>query len=221
MRALAAQAHVKVVDDARSVGAMLPPLRRLILAQLHRPDSAAGLARRLGLARQKVNYHLRQLERAGLLECVEERQRRGCVERCLRPTARAFVLSPAFLGELTADPEILRDRFSSAYLMAVASRTVRDVGLLRERARSVDRKLVTMSMEADVSFASPAELKSFADELSSEISRLIARYHRPASASRAYRFTLGAHPIVTKTARQAALEKRRHRDGTVREGGQP
>ena len=92
------------------MAAVLPALRRRILECLGEPDSATGLAKRLGLPRQKVNYHLRELEKAGLAECVEKRQRRGCIERRLRATARGYVVSPAFLGELART----RIRFATA-----------------------------------------------------------------------------------------------------------
>ncbi|KAB2955835.1 MAG: winged helix-turn-helix transcriptional regulator, partial [Thermoanaerobaculia bacterium] len=71
------------------------------------PATAAGLARRLGLPRQRVNYHLRELEKAGLVELVEERRRGNCVERLVRATARAFLLGPEALGAQAADPAAL------------------------------------------------------------------------------------------------------------------
>ncbi|NIP81922.1 MAG: helix-turn-helix domain-containing protein, partial [Gemmatimonadetes bacterium] len=58
--------------------------RRLLDALLERPDSAVGLARRLGDTRQRLNYHLRVLEGAGLVELEEERPRRGVRERVMR-----------------------------------------------------------------------------------------------------------------------------------------
>src|SRR5215510_5530713 len=104
---------------------------------MHEPQSATSLAPRLGLSRQKLNYHLRELEREGFLELVEERQRRGCVERRLQVTSRAFVVNPAMLGALADDPAQTRDRFSSAYLIAAATSLMRDVTLLRDRAAAV------------------------------------------------------------------------------------
>ena len=41
------------------------PLRLKLLEQLIEPDSAGGLARRLGVPRQVLNYHLRELEGQG------------------------------------------------------------------------------------------------------------------------------------------------------------
>jgi DNA-binding transcriptional ArsR family regulator len=49
------------------------------------------LAARVGLARQKVNYHLKALERHGLVELVEERRKGNVNERMLRATAASYV----------------------------------------------------------------------------------------------------------------------------------
>jgi len=206
-------APVNVLGDARRVAAILPPLRRRLLENLRTPDSAAGLARRFGLPRQKVNYHLRELERAGCVKCVGTRRRRGCTERRMQATARAFVLSPAFLGKLGADPGLVRDRFSSSYLIATASRLVSDVGTLRERAAAVDKRLITLTMETEVSFRSPADLQAFADELAGAVARIAAK-HQSADVSqgRSHRIVLGAHPTMTKTDEEAAAEEARHAD---------
>ncbi len=206
-----APAPIAVLGDARRVAAILPDLRRRLLERLRTPDSAAGLARRLGLPRQQVNYHLRELERVGCVECVGTRRRRGCTERRLQATARAFVLSPAFLGELGADPARIRDRFSSSYLIAAASCLVRDVGILRERAAVVDKRLTTLTMETEITFASPAALKAFAEELTGAVAQIAAKHQSSdGRGGRSYRIVLGAHPTVTKTPEEAASEAARH-----------
>jgi DNA-binding transcriptional ArsR family regulator len=189
---------VAILDDAERVAAVLSPIRRRILESFDAPQSATALARRFGLPRQKLNYHLRELEREGFLELAEERQRRGCVERCLRPTARAYLISPALLGRLTADPEQVQDRFSSTYLIAVAARMVRDVTTLRQRAARARKKLPTVTLQTDVSFGSPADRTAFTEELTASLARLAAKYHTESPGSRKYRFIVGGHPVITK-----------------------
>ncbi|MEK6325239.1 MAG: helix-turn-helix domain-containing protein [Acidobacteriota bacterium] len=199
--------HVEVISAPERVAAVLSPIRRQLLQNLSEPDSASGLARRLGMPRQKINYHLRELERAGFVELHEERQRRGCIERQVRITARAFVISNAFLEGLAADPDSIRDKFSSAYLIAAAGRMVRDVALLRERAASVDQRLATLAIDTEVSFASPADFNAFSEELAREIARLSVKYNQEHSrGSRRYRIFAGSHPVVTKTEEQAKAE---------------
>lgn len=80
------------LDDRRNAGGVLAPGRTALLRALRQPRSAASLARELGIQRQKLNYHLRVLERAGLVECVEERRKGNCLERIMQATARAYVL---------------------------------------------------------------------------------------------------------------------------------
>jgi len=191
---------VAVLDDAARVARLLPLLRRQILRHLRDgADSATGLARKLALPRQNVNYHLRQLERAGFVELAEERQRRGCVERTLRPTAQVYLLDPGLLGDLTAEPGVVRDRFSSSYLMAVSAETVRDVSQLRRGADRAGKKLPTLTLQADVRFRSVEDRAAFADALAAALTRLVAEYDDAGPGSRAFRFVVGGYPVVKST----------------------
>lgn len=181
-----------VLDEPARVAKALSPIRLALLGALGAPDSAAGLARRLSMSRQKVNYHLRELERLGFVELDEERQKRGCVERRMRVTARAFVIDPSLLG---APEEGAGDRFSSAHLVASASRAVHDVARLRERARRSRRRLLTLSMELEIAFDSPDAFAAFSRDLARAFAALAERYHRPdAPGARSYRTTVLVHP---------------------------
>jgi len=189
--------RVAVLDDAGRIARLLPPLRRQILRRLQDgPDSATGLARKLGLPRQRLNYHLRELERAGFVELAEERQRRGCIERTLRPTARVYLLDPAVLGDLAARPDEVQDRFSSGYLMAVAAQTVRDVSHLRRGADRAKKKLPTLTLQADVRFRTTEDRAAFAEALAEALGRLVAEYDDTERGSRAFRFVVGGYPVV-------------------------
>src|ERR1700737_4350749 len=121
---------VTVIDDPAAAEVSLDPVRARLLAELAEPASASTLAARLGLARQKVNYHLRALERHGLVELVEERRKGNVTERVMRATAASYVISPSALSAVQPDPSRSPDRLSARWLLAVAARLVRDVGAL-------------------------------------------------------------------------------------------
>jgi len=88
-------AAVEVVRGTEQAASLLAhPLRLKVLEQLGEPDSASGLARRLGLPRQVINYHVKALEDAGVVQFVAERPRRGMKERLMRATARSYLISP-------------------------------------------------------------------------------------------------------------------------------
>ena len=193
----AAQAEIEVLDAAETAAIVLDPARLKILTALRDPDSSAGVARSLGLPRQRVGHHVRALEAAGLLTCVGERKRRNCVERLLQASARAYVLAPGLLGELGLSPHDGRDRFSSKSLLAAASRVIQEVTALRPGAESAGKKLPTLTLQTEVRFASARSQNEFLDELLAVFSDLVARHHRPdAPGGRTFRLSLLGHPAL-------------------------
>ena len=192
---MAHPAPLDVVRSAESAAALLDPTRQQLLAHLKQPDSATGLARRLKLPRQRVNYHLKVLEGAGLVELVEERRKGNCLERVVRASARAFLISPEALGALGPTAELAADRLSSAYLLAAAARTIREVGALEDKARREGKRIATLTLEADVRFASAEARARFAEELADAVARIAARYHDDrASGGRRFRLLAAVHP---------------------------
>jgi len=119
--------EVAVIEDAAAAEASFDPMRARLLAALAEPGSATTLAARVGLARQKVNYHLRALERHGLVELVEERRKGNCTERVLRATAKSYVISPSALAAVQPDPGRSPDRLSARWLLALAAQLVREM----------------------------------------------------------------------------------------------
>jgi len=191
-------AALEVVRGAAQAAALLDPARLRLLEELAEPDSAAGLARRLKLPRQRVNYHLRELERQKLVELVEERRKGNCLERVVRATARHYLISPEALGSLGADPGSVSDRFSASYLVAVAARAIRELAVLRLRADRAKKRLATLTLQTEVRFASAEDRNAFSEELATALARLAAKYHdEKAEGSRTFRFFLGAYPAVT------------------------
>src|SRR5262245_66408623 len=105
-----------VIDDPAAATAALAPVRNRLLAELREPASAAALATRIKLPRQKVNYHLRTLEAHGLLRVASERRWGGLTERLLVATAASYVVSPEALGPVAAHPDRTTDRLAASYL---------------------------------------------------------------------------------------------------------
>src|SRR4051812_13550912 len=134
---------LRVIDDPASASVALDPVRSRLLSELRTPVSAATLAGRMGLPRQKVNYHLRTLEAHGLVRVDSEKKWGGLTERRLVATASAYVVSPAALGPVAADPERGMDRLSAGYLVALAARVVREVGQLLRKSEELNKRLAT------------------------------------------------------------------------------
>ncbi len=211
---------VELVDDPARAAALLSPERLRIVGALGEgedgADSAAGVARRVGLPRQKVNYHLRELERRGLVELVEERKKGNCMERIVRPVAAEFVIAPPSSAGPGARPTLedkkrAQDRFAWTTLVRTFGRVLSDLATLRRRADSVDQRLATFGIDMDVRFASPAAMKKFAEDLAREAARLAAEHHDDeAKRGRVFKVVVGMHPAITKTEDEADREAREH-----------
>ncbi|MFN0136539.1 MAG: helix-turn-helix domain-containing protein [Phycisphaerae bacterium] len=184
-----------VIDDPASASVALDPVRSRLLSELRTPASAAALAGRVGLPRQKVNYHLRTLEAHGLVRVVSERRWGGLTERRLVATASSYVVSPGALGPVAADPGRVLDRLSASYLVALAARAVREVGSLLRKSLEVGKRLATLSIDTEVRFRSAEERAAFTGELTAAVTALVSRYHdESAPGGRRHRLLIGAYP---------------------------
>lgn len=187
-----------LLDDLDTALLALAPIRRRILAALTDPASAAGLAEQLGMPRQKIGYHLNALEAAGLVRLAGERRKRGFTER-LFVAARNYVLDPALM-QVPSDPDAVdaQDRHAADHLISTASTLVRDVARMRQVADAEGSRLLTLTVEADVTFATPADFDAFTEELSAAVTVLARRYAAP--SGRRYRLTAAAWPATPRPA---------------------
>jgi DNA-binding transcriptional ArsR family regulator len=189
---------IEVITDPATAVIALDPVRARLLTELREPASAAALAQRVGLARQKINYHLRALAAHGLVEETGTRRWGGLTERLLRATAMGYVVAPDAVSATATDPSRTPDRLSAAYLVALAARMVREVGDLAGRATRQDYRLATFALDTEIRFRSPADRAAFADELATAITTLVARYHCDNEQGRWHRLVAAAHPKPTK-----------------------
>ncbi|MBM7776588.1 DNA-binding transcriptional ArsR family regulator [Actinokineospora baliensis] len=186
---------VAVIDDPAAAEVTLDPVRSALLAALAEPGSASSLAEVVGLPRQKVNYHLRALEKHGLVELVEERRKGNCTERVLRATAASYVISPAALSAVAPDPSKSPDQLSARWLLALAARLVRELGQLIAGATAAKQRLATYASDAEITFATAADRAAFAGELQDVVADLVRKYHtEDAPNGRKHRFIVALHP---------------------------
>src|SRR3989454_4443246 len=167
---------IQVIDDPAAATVALEPMRSRLLSELAAPASAATLAARIGLARQKVNYHLRALESHGLVQLAEKRKWGGLTERLLVATAASYVVAPSALGPVAMDPNREVDRLSASYLIALGARVVREVGDLVRRAKAAGKRLATLAVGTEGRFRSAAGRGAFSNEITQTIPKLVGKY---------------------------------------------
>jgi len=190
---------IQVIENPAAATVALEPMRSRLLSELAAPASAAALAARVGLTRQKVNYHLNALEAHGLVQLAHERKWGGLTERLLVATAASYVVSPGALGPIAADPSREVDRLSASYLIALGARVVGEVGDLVRRAKDTGKRLATLAVDTEVRFRSASDRAAFSNELTEAVAKLVSKYHdESAPGGRLHRVTVVAHPLPKK-----------------------
>jgi DNA-binding transcriptional ArsR family regulator len=173
------------------------------------------MARRLGLPRQRVNYHVRALERAGLLRAAGRRRRRNLIEQRYVATARSYTLSPELLGPLAPDWREIVDTASSDYLLALADQVRSDVGRASQEAAADGKRLATLSVKSQFRFETPEQRMRFAEAMRQAIVEVIARHSTPnlrengrPGRGRPYRLVLACYPVAAGIEGKAPKEER-------------
>jgi DNA-binding transcriptional ArsR family regulator len=183
-----------LVDDAEQVRALTHPTRLLVLDALRDPDSAAGVARRLGEPRQRVNHHVRELAKAGLIVDAGERRKGNFVEQLYVAAAGTFVVSPRVAW---GDRERLRaatDQASLAHLVSFGETLARDAAALLDRAAFDGEEIPSAAVRATVRLPDARARAEFLDEYLEIVRDLIERHARPDGPE----FTVGlvVHPTT-------------------------
>jgi DNA-binding transcriptional ArsR family regulator len=193
---------VAVIRDPAAATVALDPVRSRILAELAEPASAAMLSAPLKIPRQRLHYHLRALESHGLVRVAEKRRWGGLTESLFVATASSYMVSPAAMGPVAADPDARgTDRLSASYLIALAARIVREVGDLLRRSAELDKRLPTLSVDTVIRFRSAAERAAFTQEFAAAVAALTARYHdESAPGGRPHRLIAVAYPLPQSSA---------------------
>lgn len=197
---MAAQA-LEIIEDPARARTALQPIRRQLLHLLEQPQSAPQLARALEMPRQRVLYHLRQLEAQRLVEAQDRGAVGRRIDRTYARTATSYAIAPKTLGGVAVNPATVADAFSAAYLSAVAGRALDDLAALGRAAAASKKRLPTITIETEVRFATPADQRQFADELTTAVAAIAARYHRPnAPQGRTFRVFACGYPAVPARA---------------------
>ena len=149
--------------------------------------------------RQVINYHVRELARAGFLRRAGRARKRGLTEQRYVVSAQAYVLAPEVLGAMdaTAADPATADKAGAAYMLMLATRLQRELSESWRRANASSTPLPLLALDTEFGFSSAADRARFAQALSKAITTVVAEHTTPAdrSAEGRYRMVLGCYPI--------------------------
>jgi DNA-binding transcriptional ArsR family regulator len=183
---------VASVGDPETLQALAHPIRLRILAALREPASPAEAARGLDEPRQKVNYHVKELERAGLVRRVGERRAGNLMESLYQAVAGTFVVSPRLAWTDPRRVRALADQVALENLVTAGERLQRAAALLLDRAAFGGEQIASAAVEAEVRLAGEAQRAAFLSEYVAAVGPLLKKYGTRDGDP--YRVVLAVHP---------------------------
>ena len=183
---------VASLPDPKAAAHLLDPMRSQVLAIAREPMSASQIAERLGLPRQRINYHVRQLAAAKLLREAGRRERRNLTEVLYVATAGNYLVDPAALGALAPDADKIAEKGSADHLLALASRTQGEVARAAAEAAETGKAMGGIALDLEVRLASAAERDALAKALQEAVAGVAARFQSP--RGHAQRLVVAGYP---------------------------
>lgn len=170
------RARAQSLSDPAAVDALNHPIRRQVLASLREPDSAANVARHIGETRQKVNYHIKELARSGLVQETGERRKGHLIEKLYQTVAGSFLVSPQLAIDDTARQRALNDQISLRHLVNLGTQLSQDAMGLLDRAAFDLEEIPSASVETEIHFADEVARSAFMEEYLQMLGPLLTKY---------------------------------------------
>jgi DNA-binding transcriptional ArsR family regulator len=181
-----------VVETPEQAMALLNPLRGEIVAHLLEPASASEVARQLNELPQRINYHLKSLEKVGIVRRVGTRQVRNLVEVLYLSVAKTFVLAES-LSMKSETVRKLKDQGALAHLITASERMKRDALILMEQSDE-NEAVPSAALQLQVKLASPEQRNAFVEEYVAIVSKLVEKYHTDSKQEKIYQILLAVYP---------------------------
>src|SRR3954447_20347725 len=155
--------NVCYIEDVDQAMALLKPIRLEILRRLGEPRTCDELAEVFKESAQKIYYHVKALQEAGLVEKVSEKRVRGTVEGYYQAKARSYWLAPTLVGKIGSLQQT-RDQASLRILLQLAEDVIEDTARLGSKSE-VGQPVASLSLSAQIHLADSAQRAAFLQEL--------------------------------------------------------
>jgi DNA-binding transcriptional ArsR family regulator len=168
---------VLYIEEVEQAIALLNPLRLELLKTLDEPRTCPELAERFDTSPQKIYYHIKALEKAGLVEKTAERRVRGVVEGIYRAAARSYWLAPKLVGQI-GGATTARDQTSLRFLLTLAEEMHDEIGHLGQHSESGD-EVPSLGLSAQLYLPDGDRRAQFLDDVQEAFTGLARKYGIP------------------------------------------
>jgi DNA-binding transcriptional ArsR family regulator len=171
--------------------ALLNPLRVEILRIMNEPASASEVGRQLRETPQKINYHLKSLEKVGLIQRSGSRQVKNLIEVLYQSISKNFIIPESF-GWSEETVSRMKDQGALTHLITISERMRSDALQLMETSEQ-NVEIPSAAMETEVYLPDEADRQAFIHDYA-EAMKLLAEKYRTDSHNNAFRVLMAVYP---------------------------
>jgi DNA-binding transcriptional ArsR family regulator len=168
---------VLYIENVDQAAALLTPIRIDLLKRLDIPRTCPELAEIFDATPQKIYYHVKALEKAGLVEKIEEHRVRGVVEGVYQAKARSYWLAPQLVGQVGGE-KTARDQTSLRMLLALAEEMQNDIGHLGQQSEA-GKPIPSLSLSGQIYLPDGERRTAFLEEVGQLFAELARKYGLP------------------------------------------
>lgn len=181
------------IEEIEKANALLQPLRIELLKQMVEPRTCTEMAAVVEQTPQRVYYHVKILEKAGLVEKASERKVRGIQEGLYQATAQSYWLSPQLVGRLGGQRQAT-DQMSLGFLLSLAEELQADIAAL---APQTEQEIPSLGLSMQIELKDEADRADFMADVQQLFQQLAEKYGnqgREATDSHLFRLMLACYP---------------------------
>jgi len=190
------------IEEMEQAVSLLKPVRIEILKQMDEPCTCPELADYFDESPQKIYYHVKALEKAGLVDKVDEKRVRGTVEGYYQARARSYWLAPHLVGKVGETP-MSSDEKSLQVLLQLAEDVHDDIGKLANQAQA-GQEVSSLSLSAHIHLPDGERRAEFLEEVALAFQSIARKYGTPPidailENDKGYRLVLACYPKLDST----------------------
>lgn len=182
------------IESVEQAVTLLKPMRMDILQMLDKPRTCPEIGDALGETAQKIYYHVKALENAGLVVKTAEKQVRGAMEGYYEAKARSYWLAPQLVGQV-GSPRSAQDQTSLRVLLSLTEEIQTDVGHLAHKTE-MGHEVASLSLSAYIQLPDVNRRAEFLHEVQSTFRHLATKYGATADLAQdeSFRLVLVCYP---------------------------
>lgn len=192
---------VLYIESVEQAAALLHPMRIDLLQHMDTPRSCPELATLFQTTAQKIYYHIKELEKADLVQRVGERKVRGVVEGKYQARAKSYWLAPSLVGQV-GGKQMSADQSSLRFLLSLAEEVQKDIGRLGQQSE-VGETVPSLGLSAHIYLPDGERRADFLEDLQRLFQDLARKYGLPPDevgaelVGKLFRLILASYPAVS------------------------